>query len=456
MTSTTPADTAETPAPVRRAGKVRYTILAMLFIVTVINYADRATLSIAGDAVQEALGIDAVTLGYIFSAFGWSYLFSQIPAGWLLDRFGSKKVYGAAILTWSLFTMAQGLVGNFSMGTAVGLLFLLRLLVGIAEAPSFPGNSRIVAAWFPTMERGTAAAIFNSAQYFATVAFAPLMGWLVVAFGWEHVFIIVGGVGVALAGIWFLVIYSPRTHPRVSQAEIDYIAAGGALVDMDDAVAEAKNVPAKQQWRYVKVLLKSRMMLGVYFGQYFINTITWFFLTWFPVYLVQERGMTILEAGFIASLPALCGFTGGILGGVLSDGLMRRGWSQTRARKTPIIIGLVLASVIIGCNYVSASWLVVLLMSLSFFGKGLGALGWAVVSDTSPKQIAGLSGGVFNTFGSIAAITTPIIIGYLVQSHGSFELALLYVGASALLAVFCYLVVVGNIKRLEIDDEVAA
>lgn len=441
---------ARVPAP--KAGHVRYVILAMLFAVTVINYADRSTISMAGDAIQDALGIDAVTLGYIFSAFGWSYLIAQIPAGWLLDRYGSKKVYCGAILSWSIFTVCQGFVGNFSMGTAVGLLFLLRLLVGLAEGPSFPGNSRIVAAWFPTKERGTAAAIFNSAQYFATAAFSPLMGWLVVTAGWEHVFTIVGGIGVLFGLLWIVVIYAPRNHPRVTQAELAYIREGGALVDMDAGDAAPAEANGTKQLHYVKALLKNRMMLGVYFGQYFINTITWFFLTWFPVYLVQERHMSILKAGFIASLPAICGFIGGILGGVLSDGLMRHGWSQTKARKLPIVVGLLLATVIIGCNYVEASWLVVLLMAVSFFGKGLGALGWAVVADTAPKEIAGLSGGVFNTFGSLAAITTPIVIGYLVKTQGSFDLALLYVGLSAVLALFCYLVVVGPIKRLEISD----
>ncbi|HEY5856796.1 MAG TPA: MFS transporter [Aldersonia sp.] len=451
MTSTPSATRESAIASRLTTGKVRYTILAMLFAVTVINYADRATMSIAGDSIQEHFGISSVTLGYIFSAFGWSYLVGQIPGGWLLDRYGSKRVYCGAILLWSTFTMCQGFVGNFSMGTAVGLLFLLRMLVGISEAPSFPGNSRIVAAWFPTKERGTAAAIFNSAQYFATVVFAPLMGWLVVAFGWEHVFIIVGGVGILLGLLWTKVIYSPRQHPRLKQPEFDHIQAGGALVDMDQKSDEPK-ADSSDQLRYVKLLLTSRMMLGVYFGQYFINTITWFFLTWFPVYLVQERGLSILEAGFIASLPALCGFAGGILGGVLSDALVRRGWSLTRARKTPIVFGLLMATVIVGCNYTDASWLVVALMSLSFFGKGLGALGWAVVADTAPKEIAGLSGGVFNTFGSLAAITSPIVIGYLVNTTGSFELALAYVGASALLAVTCYLVVVGPIRRLDLDE----
>ncbi|MGH8464898.1 MAG: MFS transporter, partial [Pseudomonas sp.] len=168
---------------------VRYLILFMLFIVTTINYADRATISIAGSSLQKDLGIDAITLGYIFSAFGWAYVLGQIPGGWLLDRFGSKKIYALSIFTWSAFTVLQGFVGYLPVANAIIALFMLRFLVGFAEAPSFPGNARIVAAWFPTAERGTASAIFNSAQYFATVLFAPLMGWIVHAWGWEHVFI---------------------------------------------------------------------------------------------------------------------------------------------------------------------------------------------------------------------------------------------------------------------------
>lgn len=427
----------------------RYLILLMLFLVTTVNYADRATLSIAGSAVQDSLGISSVQMGYIFSAFGWAYVIGQIPGGWLLDRFGSKLVYGVSILSWSLFTMLQGFIGWVPVAYAVGTLFVLRFLVGLAESPSFPGNSRICAAWFPTSERGLAASIFNSAQYFATVAFAPLMGWLVHAWGWQHVFLVMGAAGVVMALIWTRVIHSPRQHPKLSRQELDYIAQHGGLVDMDQS-AKASNQVKGSQWFYLKQLLTNRMLLGVYIGQYCITTITYFFLTWFPVYLVKERGMSILQAGFVASLPAVCGFIGGVLGGYISDRMIRRGYSLTVARKTPIVCGMLMSVAMIGCNYVHAEWMVVALMALAFFGKGIGALGWAVVSDTSPKEISGLSGGLFNTFGNTAGITTPIVIGYIVSATGSFKWALVFVGLSALVAVFSYLVVVGEIKRVEL------
>ena len=435
--------------PATKKTHVRYMILFLLFVVTTLNYADRATISIAGASLQKDLGIDAVTLGYIFSAFGWAYVLLQIPGGWLLDRFGSKKVYAWSIFLWSLFTVMQGFVGYLPMANAVIALFMLRFLVGAAEAPSFPGNARIVAAWFPTAERGTASAIFNSAQYFATVLFAPLMGWIVHSFGWEHVFVVMGGLGILFSGVWLKYIHNPKEHPSVSAEELDFIEQNGGLVDMD----QAKGGKSKPKWGYIRQLLTTRMMLGVYLGQFCINGITYFFLTWFPVYLVQERGMTILKAGFIASLPAICGFIGGVLGGVISDSLLRRGHSLTFARKTPIVCGLMLSTTMVICNYVQAEWMVVAFMALAFFGKGVGALGWAVVSDTSPKQIAGISGGLFNMFGNVASITTPIVIGYIISATGSFKYALVYVGANALVAVFSYLVIVGPIKRVVLREE---
>jgi ACS family glucarate transporter-like MFS transporter len=204
------------------------------------------------------------------------------------------------------------------------------------------------------------------------------------------------------------------------------------------------------KWSHVRQLLGSRMLVGVYLGQFCITTLTYFFIQWFPGYL-ENRGMSILKVGIIAALPALCGCTGGILGGRLSDSLLKHGRSLSFARKLPIVLGMLLSCVMMVCNYVSADWIVVVIMCLAFFGKGFGALGWTVVSDTSPKEIMGLSGGLFNTFGNTAAITTAIIIGYLVKGSGGFATALIFVGANALGAIFFYLFVVGEIKRLELE-----
>jgi ACS family glucarate transporter-like MFS transporter len=433
--------------------RTRWMILAVLFAVTTINYADRATISIAGPEIKKALGLDAIQMGFVFSAFAWSYVLAQLPGGWLLDRFGSKITYFFSIFLWSVFTLFTGVAGFVTGGAAVALLFALRLLVGAAEAPSFPGNSRIASSWFPTNERGLAAAIFNSAQYFATVLFAPIMGWLVHAHGWQSVFYVMGALGILMAFIWLKTIYAPKDHPSVSQSELKYIQEGGALVDLDGAQKAPSQVDTLA---CIKELLSNRMLLGVYIGQYCITTLTYFFLTWFPVYLVQERHMTILKAGFVASLPAIAGFLGGVAGGWLSDRLAKSGYSLSVSRKLPIVVGMLMSMSMIACNYIETDMVVVAVMSLAFFGKGVGALGWAVVSDTSPKEAGGLSGALFNTFGNTAGITTPIVIGYIVQGTGSFSGALVYVGANAALAICCYLFIVGDIKRVSLSKSLIA
>ncbi|MEB3767739.1 MFS transporter [Acinetobacter sp. MD2] len=441
-----------------KASKARFYIVAMLFLVTAFNYGDRATLAMVAPSMSHDLGLDMVGMGYIFSAFSWAYVIGQIPGGWLLDRFGSKKVYFWSIFIWSFFTLLQGFVHIFhDVSMIVVALFMLRFLVGLAESPSFPGNSRIVSTWFPAQERGTASAIFNSAQYFATVIFAPFMGWLIHQIHWQSVFWVMGSLGIGVAFIWLKVIYVPREHPKANQAEIDYIAAGGALVDIDQQVAT--QVSAKQpvkksiQWGDIRFLLSQRMIMGAFLAQYCINALTYFFITWFPVYLVQERHMTILKAGFVAAIPAICGFLGGIIGGVVSDFIIRKTNSVTLGRKIPIIFGMLLSTSMVICNYVGSDVLVIVFMSLAFLGKGIGALGWAVMSDMAPKEMSGLSGGLFNMFGNISGIVTPIAIGYILATTKSFNGALIYVAIHAVLAIFSYLFIVGKIQRVELQPK---
>jgi ACS family glucarate transporter-like MFS transporter len=426
--------------------KVRFLILAMLFALTTVNYADRSTLSIAGTLVAKDLGLTPVAMGVVFSAFGWSYALGQIPGGWLLDRFGSKSVYGLSLFLWSLCTLLQAFVGALSaMGLAVAALFALRFTLGLVESPAFPANGRITAAWFPTAERGTATSIFNSAQYAAAVIFLPTMGVITSTLGWPYVFIFMGSLGLLMLIPWVLFVHDPRSHPRANQAELDYIEHGGALIDMDSRTAGSGS---GVRWSAVVDLLANRMLLGVYVGQYCITALTYFFITWFPIYLVQGRGLSIMQVGFVAALPAICGFSGGVLGGVLSDSLLRRGQSLTIARKTPFVLGMSLAACLVVCNFIESSWAVVAVMALAFFGKGLAAIGWAVISDTSPKEATGLCGGIFNAIGNIAGVVTPITIGYILQVTGSFNGALWFVAAHCLLAMFSYLVIVGKIGRV--------
>ncbi len=427
--------------------KVRYIILAMLFIVTAINVGDRATLSITGTALTQVLGIDSITLGYIFSAFAWAYVIGQLPGGWLLDKFGSARVYGTSLFLWSAITLAQGLIGFLSVPVAVVTLFALRFLLGLIEAPVYPANNRIVAAWFPLQERGLATVIYNSSMYLSVVLLAPLMGFIAHTYGWEHVYWFMGGLGILVSLVWFRLVKAPGDHPLVNSAELAHLKSGGAEVDMDKPkVAGA----FKPRFSDLKVLLKSPMMWSIYLGKYCDTSLQYFFLTWFPIYLVKGRGLNIMEAGAIAAVPGVCGLLGALCGGAVCDYLLRRGVSLTVARKIPLVCGMSVGATLVLCNFTDSVWVVTLLMSLAIFGKGVVAVDWTLVSDTAPKQITGMAGGLFNMCGNISGIFTPIAIGYIVQTTGSFEGALYVVAGHALVGALAFLSM-GTLRKLVLE-----
>lgn len=436
--------TPRTPASARPT-HFRYWVIAVLFLATTINYADRATLGIVGDSFKRQLGLSGKQLGYLLASFSWTYVAVQIPCGWFLDRFGSRRAYAWSLGLWSAATLLQGAAGMlYSIGMILNALIGLRLLLGLAEAPSFPANGRIVATWFPTAERGFASAVFNAAQYAATVIFSPVMGWIVQAYGWPWVFVFMGALGLVLWGILPRFLRAPREQPWANEAEVAHIEGGGGLVDID----QARRVPFSlaNLWK----LLNSRMLLGIYLGQYCVNVLTYFFITWFPVYLVNTRHISILKAGFLAALPALFGLLGGLYGGYFSDSLLRKGRSLTAARKIPIVGGLLLCGAIIACNYVDTPMAVIAVMSVAYFGKGVGSLGWALVADVAPKEITGLCGSVFNTFGNIGGIVTPIAVGYIVDSRFGYTGAIVFVAVHCVVGALSFLLILGRVERLKL------
>ena len=275
------------------------------------------------------------------------------------------------------------------------------------------------------------------------------MGWLTNKFGWQSVYWAMGVLGIALAVVMPFILYNPKDHPRISSEEFEYIKAGGALVD-NYTTKVGDNTKKESSFSHIKQLLNNRLMVGVLIGQFCIVTLVWFFTTWFPIYLAQGRGLSLTSVGLIATIPAISGCLGGILGGLFSDFLLRKKFSLTFARKAPIILGMALAMSIIGCVFVDSLEMIVFFLSLAFFGKGLGALGWAVVGDIAPREIVGLCGGLSNMAGNIAGIVTPIVIGYIVKTTGSFNGALIYVGVAAFMAIFSYVFLVGKISRIEL------
>jgi D-galactonate transporter len=428
-----------------RNSHIRYWIIAVLFIISSINYASRATLGIAGKPLASEFHLDSVQLGYLFSAFAWAYAIGQIPGGGLLDRYGSRPVYLWSITLWALFTALQAFVPYLSFVPVMISLFVLRLALGFSECPSFPANARIVANWFPNAERGTASAIFNASQYFSVVAFTPLMGWLAQYHGWQSVFLWMGVIGLIGAAIFWAVVDSPARHKHISKREYDFIEQGGALVNLDRPAAAAQPI----RWGILGQLLTNRMLWGIYLAQYCITALTYFYSTWFAIYLIEARHMSLAKAGFAAAGPAIAGFVGGVLGGVVSDYMLKRGVPLSKARKTVIMVGLVISCAILLCNYTDSQAMIMLFMSIAFFGKGVAALGWAVMSDAAPREATGLAGSVFNLFGNAAGIFTPIVIGYILKAtNQDWTLALVFLFAHSIVAMVGYGVIAGEIKRV--------
>lgn len=344
-----------------RPTRMRYIIAVLLFITVVINYMDRANLSIVMPAISNEFDISTAQQGLLLSAFGWTYALMQLPGGWLVDRVRPRVLYSSCLLLWSLATLFMGMSGGFVA------LIILRLLVGGFEAPAYPINNKVATAWFPESERGRVIAFYTSGQFIGLALLTPVLSWLQTVLTWHWVFILTGAVGIVWAGIWWFVYREPRDKSGINQAEIDYIAAGGGLVDVESTAT--KETKPKLSWADVKVVLSKRKLWGIYLGQFCLTSTLWFFLTWFPTYLVDYRGMDYIESGFMASLPFIAALIGGMLSGWVSDLMVKRGMSLGIARKLPIIIGLAMTVFMLGANYNdSSAWVIGLLVSDTDFG----------------------------------------------------------------------------------------
>lgn len=423
-------------AGTRKRSRARIVILLLLSVGTMINYLDRTILGVVAPALTRELHIDPAMMGIVFSAFAWTYALAQIPGGMFLDRFGNKLTYALSIFFWSTFTLLQ----SFSLGLKSLLLF--RLGLGISEAPCFPVNSRVVGTWFPQHERARATATYTVGEYIGLAAFSPLLFLILEHHGWRTLFFITGGLGIAFTFIWWKFYKEPHESTTANTEELEYIGVKNKENAND-------NVPFN--WADAKRLLCCRQVIGASLGQFAGNTTLVFFLTWFPTYLAQERQLPWLHVGFFATWPFLAAATGIIFGGWVSDKLLKKTASVNVSRKLPIITGLLLSSCIIAANWMSNNTMVIVIMSVAFFGQGMVGLGWTLISDIAPKNMAGLTGGIFNFCANMASIITPLIIGFIIAGTGNFFYALIYIGLTALIGLVAYIFIIGDIKRIEFN-----
>ena len=408
----------------------------MVFISVVINYLDRSNISVAAFLMREELGFSTVQMGYIFSAFAWTYSILQIPGGLIADKLPTRILYTVILSLWSLATLVQGFVNSF-------LSFIgIRASIGVFEAPSFPTNNLIVSRWFPEQERASAIAVYTSGQFLGLAFLTPVLIAIQNAVGWRGLFIISGIIGLVWALVWYFFYRDPQNSKSTSKEELEYIREGGGLV-----AQQTEKRLQRPKWDEFKLVFSFRKLWGLYIGQFCLGSTTIFFLTWFPTYLVEFRGFDFLKTGILAAIPFLSAFFGVLLSGFLSDFLVRRNFSNEMSRKVPVVVGLLLSTSIIGANYTEDTSLIIFFLALAFFGNGLASIAWIFVSLMAPKNLVGLTGGTFNFIGSLSAVIVPIVIGYLVK-EGDFSPALWFIGGVAAIGLFCYIFIVGKIKRV--------
>ena len=417
----------------------RWLIMAFVFFLTVLNYVDRTVLGLAGPAIMDDLGITNIQFGILASAFFWSYSLMNLPGGLIADKLGTKITYFWSLMVWSLATILTGLSRTF------GFMIGARILMGIGEAPAFPANTRIISEWMPSSERGKANSMVTAAMAVGTGFLSVAIVWLITTFGWQNTFIILGLLGVIFSILWSIFFKEkPEDLKGVNKEELAYIRAGQVKQN-----AIVSNFRWYHALRYKEVWV---LCFGVFSGNY----LNYMMLTWLPIYLVSERGMTLLDAGFSSIAPYLGMFFGAVFGGAFSDYLInKKRYAPLKARKVTLASAMLLMSVfIIPAPYISSNIIVLALMTGAMFAIGvIGANVWATLADITPKSAVAGVAGFQNTIGQFAGILAPIITGVLVQMTNNYNIAFNINGILGITAAVLYIVVIKEFTLTESDSK---
>jgi sugar phosphate permease len=393
-----------------RIRRIQRTALVLLVVGGLINYVDRTTLSVGLPLIRPELGLSLTQGGILSSAFLWTYAFSQLPAGVMIDRWGARLMLSSGLALWSLAQVLGGLVGGFRQ------FICARIFLGMGECAQFPSCARVVADWFHPRERGLATGVWNSSSCLGTAVSFPLLTVLMLHFGWRWMFALMGLAGLAVAAVIYWLHRDPG-EVALTPPERDYLA---------DGLPQASRVT----WRDWKSLFCFRTtwgMIGGYFGAMYM---LWIYTSWLPQYLEIELHVTVAKTGWIAAIPYLFGVVGSLVTGRICDVLLRRGCSPIASRKIPLVaamFGVALltlltartSSVVLAITYISATL---------FLLYGIACAAWTMATVVAPSRYTASLSTIQNFFGYLGAALAPIVTGMIAQRTGSFRSALL-VGA---------------------------
>src|SRR5450756_1285479 len=395
---------------ITRRSMGRWYILVLISLMYLITYLDRVNISTAAPVISKEFGFDKITMGVIFSAFGWAYAMFQVPGGWLGDRFGARNVLTIIVSYWSVMTVAT------AAATGAVSFVVIRFLFGIGEAGAFPGATRAMQLWYPRQERGFVQGITHSASRVGAAIAPPIVVLIMTTLGWKSVFYISGVIGIVWALWWYLAYRNlPEEHRLVNRAELEHIRGVDEKGNVNQAnVGKKASVP----WG---TLLRSPNMWAIMCAYFTYVYCLWIFLSWLPSYLVEFRHFTLLKVGLLASLPLWAGVIGDTVGGLATDWLLKKSGNTKFARRAVAIVGMLgCATFIVPAALTADAYIAVYCLTAAmFFLECTIGPSWAVPMDVG----AGISGpvsGMMNMAGNIGGALSPIVFGVLVQ-FGSWQ-----------------------------------
>ncbi|WP_275553840.1 MFS transporter [Mixta sp. Marseille-Q2659] len=416
-----------------RQSYYRFVVLALIFIVYAVNYADRTNIGAVLPFIIKEFHINNFEAGAIASMFFLGYALSQIPAGFFMAKKGIRGVVALSIFGFSFFTWLMG-----TASSVVGLKWI-RLGLGLSEGPCPVGLASTINNWFPAKEKATATGVFIAATMFAPIIVPPLAVWIALEYGWRWVFFSFAIPGMIVAVAWYLLVKTKPAESRfVSPGELDIIQADSSnrnqtrqnlilhpkFARLDRLIRVKKLAPINN----AKDLFKSKNIIGDFLAYFMMVSVLYGLLTWIPLYLVQEKGFTFLNMGFVATMPCLGGLIGAIGGGYISDKLLGR-------RRKPTMIFTAVATVIMMfiMLHISGDTLTICL-GLFFVGFCLN-IGWPAftaygmaVADSKTYPIAA---SIINSGGNLGGFVSPMVAGFLLDKTGSFNAVFTYFGICA-------------------------
>lgn len=411
--------------------RYRWVICALLFFATTINYVDRAVLGVLAPTLVAEFGWSERDYGVISASFTLAYAIGFLFAGWFIDRVGTRLGYGVYLSVWSIAAAAHALVNS------VAGFSMMRFALGLGESGNFPAAVKTVAEWFPKRERALATGIFNAGSNIGAIVAPLVVPWLALTWGWRTAFVVTGLTGLVWLAFWWPMYRRPAEHPKVSSAEL-------ALIESDPP-----DPPVRASWLQ---LLRFRQTWAFTAGKFLSDSVWWFYLFWFPMFLADRFGVDLRTIGLPMVTVFLLADVGSVGGGWFSSFLMKRGWTANAARKTAMLLCALCILPVVFAPHVEAQWAAVWLIGLAAAAhQGFSANLFTLTSDMFPRAAVASVVGIGGFAGAMGGFFMNLGAGWLRQTTGSYAALFLMAGGAYLAALLVIHVLAPRLEPAPLD-----